>query len=160
MGKQVACNLQAWMFSMLIASMLMRQAPCQMHAACEGEIIIAAPGKADAPHTHGSCGMTALADCNYSILYSYACAFFVARQGGCVVCSYCSRGTSALLSPGGVFFAQSARPRTDAPPPEKATQRKRNATRATPRRSIKAGRHQGWLVMCARPCLRRFPAWV
>jgi len=58
LGKQIACKL-AWMFSMLIASMPMRQSPCQMHAACEGELQRSARKDMDA--AHGSYGMTALA---------------------------------------------------------------------------------------------------
>lgn len=83
------------MVSMLIASMPMRQAPCQMHAACEGEII-AAPGK----DTRQLRNDGARWGCGLARLQSLLCAVFIcvcilrrARHGGCVVCSYCSRGT-------------------------------------------------------------------
>jgi hypothetical protein len=83
LGKRVACKL-AWMFSMLIAPM-----PCHADetVTVPGARRLPAPGTCSS--THGSYGMTALAE-GWSrqiatTLYSYSCILCRDRQVGCVV---------------------------------------------------------------------------
>ena len=75
------------------------------------------------------------------------------RHAGCVGVwsgAFARRRYDALpsLSPDAVFFAQSARPRTDAPP----TKTDRGNAAQTQREQRLAGAYQGWLVM--RGCTR------